>query len=139
MREPHGEEGNIMLFDADFVRYWSARYVNEELSALETELLDTVHATIAERGYLTGDELGKIVQWKSKRTLGKLKDDPDTIRDVTRVAFGDETPEWMRHHILCILNGVQRAVASAILAVRYPETHTVIDKRVVGAFRKLHK
>lgn len=36
-------------------------------------------------------------------------------------------------------SGVQRPVTSAILTVRYPETHTVIDKRVVAAFRKLRK
>jgi hypothetical protein len=58
---------------------------------------------------------------------------------VTRVAFDERTPDWMRHRILCILKGVGHPVASAILTVRYPETHTVIDKRVVGAFRKLRK
>jgi hypothetical protein len=43
----------------------------------------------------------------------------------------------MRHHVLCILKGVRHPVASAILTVQYPETHTVIDDRVVGAVQKL--
>jgi len=130
-----------MRFDTDFVRYWSNRYVNEELgdSALEYELLGTVHNAITARGYLTSDELEKIVRWKSTRTLGVLEGDQVTISDVTRIAFGEKTPDWMRHHILCILSGVRHPVASAILTVRYPETHTVIDDRAVAAVQKLRR
>ena len=43
----------------------------------------------------------------------------------------------MRHHILCILDGIRHPVASAILTVWSPETHTVVDDRVVKALRKL--
>jgi hypothetical protein len=139
MREHRRLEGITMRFDTDFVRYWSVRYVNEEISALETELLNTVHAAIETRGYLTSDELEKIVRWKSARTLGKPENSPDTIKDVTRIAFNEETPDWMRHHILCVLMGIRHPMASAILTVRYPQTHTVIDKLVVRAVRKLRK
>jgi hypothetical protein len=126
-----------MRMDKAFVRYWSGCYEREELGSLECELLATTHAAIAERGCLTADELTKIVRWKSSRALGLLERDSSTIKDVTRVAFTPETPDWMRHHILCILDGVGHPVASAILTVRYPDTHTVIDKRAVAALREL--
>jgi thermostable 8-oxoguanine DNA glycosylase len=110
---------------------------------LERDLLSTTHEAITERGYLTSDELSKIVTWKSQRTLGVLKRDPDiatrddTIRDATRVALARETPEWMKHRILCFLYGVGHPVASAILTIWDPDNHTVIDVRTVGALRKL--
>jgi hypothetical protein len=132
-------EGIIMRFDKDFVYYWSKRYVDEELgdSALEHELLNSTHQAIAAREYLTSSELTKIVTWKSQRTTGILEDDPDTIRDVTRVALASNTPEWMRHRILSILDGVGHPVASAILTIWDPDNHTVIDDRSVAALRKL--
>ena len=132
-----------MHLDAQFVNHWSNRYVHEELSTLERDLLSTTHEAITERGYLTSDELSKIVTWKSQRTLGVLKRDPDiatrddTIRDATRVALARETPEWMKHRILCFLYGVGHPVASAILTIWDPDNHTVIDVRTVGALRKL--
>lgn len=128
-----------MQLDKNFVDCWSGRYIGEELgdSGLEHELLGPVHQAITDRGHVTSGELAKIVTWKSRRTTGILEADPDTIRDVTRVAFDEATPDWMRHHILCILKGVQHPVASAILTIRYPDTHTVVDDRAIGAVRKL--
>jgi hypothetical protein len=74
MREHRGLEGITMHLDTDFVRHWSGRYVKEELgdSALEYELLSTTHEAITARGYLTSDELKKIVRWKSSRMLSVL-------------------------------------------------------------------
>lgn len=45
----------------------------------------------------------------------------------------------MRHHILCILDGVRHPMASAILTVCEPEYHTVLDYRVVEALQELKK
>jgi hypothetical protein len=43
----------------------------------------------------------------------------------------------MRHHILCILDGVGHPMASAILTVWEPEEHTVLDYRAVEALQEL--
>ncbi len=86
-----------MLLDADFVHHWSKRYANGEVSAQENRLLGTTHDAIAIRGYLTRGELTDIVGWKSRRTLGVMKRDPniaaadDTIENVTRVALARES------------------------------------------------
>ena len=126
-----------MRLDKDFVRYWSSRYENEELGSSERELLSTTHDAVAERGYLTPDELTKIVRWKTPRALGVLTRDDGEISDVSRVALASEVPPWMRHRILCILAGVGHPVASAILTVWDPETQTMYDFRAVEALEGL--
>jgi hypothetical protein len=78
--------------DNAFVRYWSRRYV-EQLSPLERELLAKTRVAIAERGYLTADDLTKIAKWKSPRVLGVLDRDEKTIADVTRLSA---IPEVLR-------------------------------------------
>jgi hypothetical protein len=61
-----------MRLDKTFVSYWSDRYVNEEMGSLERELFTTTHLVIAERGYLTADDLRKIGTWKAARVTGFL-------------------------------------------------------------------
>jgi hypothetical protein len=142
MREHPGLEGATMHLDKNFVRHWSKRYVTEELgrSALEHELLSATHAAIARRGYLTSHELRQIVVWKSRRALGHLKwGDNPTVSDVTHVAFAEETPDWMRHHILDILPGVDHSVAGAILTVWDPRNHTMFDYKATEALEELRR
>lgn len=130
------------MLDKDFVRHWSKRYVTEELgrSAPEHELLSATHRAVIARGHLTSAELRKIVTWKSQRALGHLKwGDNHTVSDVTRVAFARETPDWMRHHILDILPGVDHSVAGAILTVWDPRNHTMFDDRVAEALAELRR
>jgi hypothetical protein len=120
-----------MRLDQSFVDHWSDRYVNEELSSLECELLTTTHLAIAERGYLTADDLQKIGTWKAARATGYLaRNEKDAIADVTRVALTPPTPDWMRHRILGILDGVGHPMASAILTVWKPQDNTILDYRV---------
>lgn len=131
-----------MHLDKDFVRHWSKRYVVEELgrSAPEHKLLSATHRAIAARGYLTSNELRKIVAWKSKRALGHLKwGDNTTVSQVTRVALASETPDWMRHHILRILPGVDHSVAGAILTVWDPGNHTMFDYKATEAMEELRR
>jgi hypothetical protein len=127
-----------MRLDQSFVDHWSDRYVNEELGSLERELLTTTHLAIAERGYLTADDLQKIGSWKAARVSGYLaRNDEHAIADVTRVALAPPTPDWMRHRILRILDGVGHPMASAILTVWKPQDNTILDYRVVEALHEL--
>ena len=53
------------------------------------------------------------------------------------MALASETPEWMRHRILCILAGVGQPVASAIFTVWNPQTQTTYNFRAVEALEEL--
>ena len=129
-----------MRLDKTFVSRWSDRYVRRELGPLERELLTATHGAITARGYLTADDLRRIGEWKTQRVRGYLGRNADeAIIDVSRLAFAPTTPEWMRHHVLCILDGVRHPMASAILTVWKPETHTVLDYRAVAALQELKK
>jgi hypothetical protein len=124
--------------DHAFVGHWSSLYEKEELGTRERELLSTTHSAVTSRGYLTATELEEIATWKAQaRVLGVLEADDTTVRDVTSVAFASSTPEWMRHHILCILSGVRHPMASAILTIWDPQAHTVMDFHAVEALQEL--
>src|ERR1700733_8127340 len=98
-----------MHLDQAFVRQWCG-----QPGSSEVQLFTVTHAAIATRGYLTPDELKEIAIWKAgQRVLHVLERDKDTIMDVTRVALAD-IPEWLRHHVLRVLGGVEHRVASAI-------------------------
>jgi hypothetical protein len=129
-----------MHLDGDFVYDWARRYVEEELGAQEVELLGATHTAVAARRYLTGAELVEIVRWKSPRALGHLRwRDDGTIGDVTRVAFASDTPDWMRHHVLDILPGVDHPVAGAVLTVWDAENYTMYDYRAIEALDELRR
>ena len=63
----------------------------------------------------------------------------DTTAGVTGLALAPTTPDWMRHHVLRILDGVGPPMASAILTVWEPEHQTVLDYRAVEALQELKK
>lgn len=124
-----------MHLDQAFVHQWCG-----QPGSSEVQLFTVAHAAIATRGYLTPVELEEIAMWKAgQRVLHALERDEDTIMDVTRVALAADTPGWLRHHVLRILGGVQHRVASAILTVWDPLTHTVLDFRVVEALEELKR
>lgn len=90
---------------------------------------DEFRQPIISRGYLTCDELTRIVAWKSSRQKTTvLKNVPETAEAVTREAFRCPEP-WLAIWILCYLSAVQARVASAILTVYDPTRFTVMDAR----------
>jgi hypothetical protein len=76
-----------------WVQHWRDRYVNEELSAGEVELLDIVGPAIRRQGYASTEQLEKVLGWKSPRALGhfRRKLAPDDAVDITRTAFAAPT------------------------------------------------
>jgi len=90
--------------------------------------------------YLTGAELGEILRWKfgQKARSGRYRREAsmeDVIRNVTSVALtithSDKDYELeLRVSILCALREVSIMVASAILALAFPDEYAVIDFRV---------
>lgn len=89
--------------------------------------------------YLTLEEFDEILHWKLDRQYGRgeglrLSNTDAVIRIVTTAALNiahvDEDYETeLRMGILCTLRGVGVPVASAVLALIYPEKFAVIDFR----------
>ncbi len=90
--------------------------------------------------YLTLSELDPILEWKlgtqrnRSRKWWRLNTE-DLIREVTSLALNlrHPDPEYqleLRMGILTAVRGIGVPVASAILALVYPEEHAVIDFRV---------
>jgi hypothetical protein len=89
--------------------------------------------------YLTLDEFDRVLQWKLRGQYGRQRErrkanTDDVIRVVTGAALSIEHPDTdyeieLRFGILCTLRGVGVPVASAILALVFPERYAVIDFR----------
>jgi thermostable 8-oxoguanine DNA glycosylase len=90
--------------------------------------------------YLTRSEFEKILKWKLDRQLGRQRkiravNTEEVISAVTCLAFTitheDKVYESeLRIKLLCALRGVGIPVASAILAIVFPEEYAVIDVKV---------
>ncbi len=113
----------------DFRRYYD----------LEHYLFETVRHTFQEQGYLSPFDFFCIVIWKANRAKSKIatsllkqghKDLDEAVRQLTTGIAQQSTPEdklrylWEQH--------LRLPMASAILAVLYPEDFTVYDVRVCG-------
>ena len=90
--------------------------------------------------YLTSAEFDKVLRWKLRSQYGRQMElrkfnTEETIKALTSLAFSltHSDPDYeleLKLGILCLLKGVGVPVASAILALSYPEKYTVIDYRV---------
>ena len=89
--------------------------------------------------YLTDAEFEEVLQWKLGQQYGRQRErrsanTEETIRAVTGLALtithSDKEYELeLRMGILCALRGVAVPVASAVLALVFPEEYAVIDFR----------
>jgi len=89
--------------------------------------------------YLTGAEFGEILKWKLRAQYGRQKEKrtvntEETIRAITGIALTITHPDndyelELRVSLLRVLRGVGVPVASAVLALVYPERYAVIDFR----------
>lgn len=89
--------------------------------------------------YLTAAEFEKILRWKLGQQIGRQRkrrsaNTEEIIRQVTGLALTITHPDKeyeleLRMGILCSLRGVAVSVASAVLALVFPEEYAVIDFR----------
>jgi hypothetical protein len=94
--------------------------------------------------YLNADEFDRILRWKLDNQYGRSEKyrsnyTDKIIQQITRLALNikhkDKDYEMeLRVNLLCSLKGVAVPVASAILALVYPDDYGVIDFR---AFRQV--
>jgi len=109
----------------------------------ETDGLKKMFARLrAERRplFLTKDEFDRVLKWKLRRQFNRqlarrAANTEDIIRAVTGLALtiDHNDPEYqleLRLGLLCCLRGVEVPVASAVLALAFPEEYAVIDFRV---------
>lgn len=108
----------------------------------ETGRLKTVLARFRQSkppDYLSAEEFDQVLKWKLRGQYGRQKswraaNTPEVIEIVTRTALSIEHADRsyetdLRLAILCSLRGVGVPVASAILALVYPDHYAVIDFR----------
>jgi len=106
----------------------------------EDYIFGEISRNYKKRGYLTPEEFFMVVIWKSNRTKTKVRkeilDSGKTIRTITSNVARAKTPA-QKLSILTSIFGIGIPVASAILAVCYPDDFTVADYRVRESLRKL--
>jgi hypothetical protein len=108
----------------------------------ETEQLKTKLARLRRERqplYLTAAEFDEILRWKLIQQYGRVQhllvsNTDEIIRAVTGLALTITHPDneyelELRMDILCALRGVSTPVASAVLALVFPEEYAVIDFR----------
>ncbi len=89
--------------------------------------------------YLTAVELEELLEWKLGQQLGRQRairaaNTDEIVRAVTGLALTITHPDReyeleLRVNVLCALRGVGVPVASAVLALVFPEEYAVIDFR----------
>lgn len=108
----------------------------------ETERLKSLFAKLHQTRqpfFLTGDEFDAILRWKLRGQYGRQQkhratNTPEIIEAITKLALNITHPDIsyeleLRVHLLCALRGVAVPIASAILALVYPNEYAVIDFR----------
>jgi hypothetical protein len=82
------------------------------------------------RGFLTKDQLIKILRWKSNRPLKRYESNSEeSVQEITALAFATKN-DILKAHILTALKGVSFPAASAILMFYDKKSYPVIDIRV---------
>lgn len=107
-----------------------------DLYDLEGYLFETVSARFAEAGTLAPYDFFAIVVWKSNRSKTRVKEGLRQARKTVERLMAEvaraPTPE-ARVQTLTAIGGIGLPIASAILAVCYPEEFTVLDTRAWNA------
>jgi hypothetical protein len=113
---------------------------------LERYLFEDVRRKFQEEGSISAFDLLSIVIWKSnraktriaKRLAARATDLETAARELTR-AVADAPGAEARLSVLMRGWGFKLPMASAILAVLYPDEFTVYDTRVCGELGNFHK
>jgi len=126
-----------MITAAQIVSYRTSADDYQETERLKTSLSCLRRERVPL--YLTGAEFEQILTWKLRSQYGRQRErrkanTEDVVRAVTGLALtithpDDEYETELRVATLCALRGVSVPVASAVLALVFPEKYAVIDFR----------
>ena len=134
-----------MITASQIQSYWTASKDYKEIKELykkTKDLKEKLQSLRQKRNpfYLTLLEFDEILRWKLGNQYNRQKkrresNSEELVRTITQTAFQITHPDKeyeveLRLGILCLLRGVGVPVASAILALTFPEEYGVIDFRV---------
>jgi hypothetical protein len=118
---------------------------NLRTASSDNEETDAIKALMNKRRqdpsglYLTFDDFNRILRWKLGQQIGRVKrlisqNTPQIVEETTKLALSVQIddPDYefqFRFTVLTALRGVGTGVASAILALSFPEKYCVIDYR----------
>jgi hypothetical protein len=114
---------------------------------LEKYLLTTVHDRFHDQGYLSAFDFFCIVIWKANRAKSKvakrlLANSPGNIESAVRELTADifQAPS-AKEKLSCLVKkwGVYISMASAILAILFPNKFTIYDVRVCDSLSSFHQ
>ncbi|MCK4324877.1 MAG: hypothetical protein KAW89_10125 [Armatimonadetes bacterium] len=103
----------------------------------EDDIIFEVHGRVSTDGDLGKKDFLAIVKWKARRALGwARRNDPETIKLVSRWAFAAPIPGLRAYALTCLV-GVGVRMASAILIAYDPDNYTVMDDRARATLETL--
>lgn len=124
-----------MHADRPFVLTWAAAY-EKRMGSTEPWLLDVIGPAAAGRGHYEPEEFVAVARWKTPRSRQRIAANSDSdIRQITAMAFS--AAEELQHRVLTILEGVRVPTATALLAVAFPDRHTIVDFRSTESLSRL--
>ncbi len=113
------------------IKLWSNRYPKEERQKDE-KIAPLIQAAVS-RGYLERKELMWLGEWKSPGRIRRLlqSNTPEVVRCLTGCVLSAVHDDSERMCILRALQGVDYAMASALLHFAFPSDYPVIDFRAL--------
>jgi hypothetical protein len=124
-----------MHVNRSFVLTWAATY-EQHMGSTEPWLLDEVGPAAVARGHYEPDEFVAIARWKTPRSRQHIAANSDSdVRQITAMAFSGVEP--LQHRVLTLLGGVRVPTATALLAVAFPDRHTILDVRSTASLGRL--
>ena len=121
-----------LRFPEKQIKYWADRYQYPG----EKELIAGPVTSSRARGYLTKSEFLEIARWKTPRSQTRCsRNDPDFVKEVTRLALAPSTSDRLRIESLTLLSGIEWPTASVILHFCHRETYPILDFRALWSLR----
>lgn len=124
---------------------------NQSVDVIETETIIKDFEKLKDERkpfFLTYDDFERVLHWKLRNqyhrgaSIRQLNNE-EIIQIITAAAFAinsvnDEYNVELKINLLCTLRGVSIPIASAILALAYPDSFCVIDFRIMNLFSNGH-
>ena len=133
-----------MLFpftNKDEILYWANLYTEDQKPERQRQEADVIKikCSVADKGFLTRDELMKMGLWKRHTLPSQIKDNPDGhVEEITAEVFRLDD-DWQKLEKLMDrcegLDGVGQSVASTILHLYDPERYPVFDTHALRSIR----
>lgn len=117
-----------LRFPESEIGRWAERYEYPG----EPELIAGPVTSSRTRGYLTKADFLEIARWKTPRSRARcMKNGPEFVEEVTRLALAASTSDRLRVECLTLLSGVEWPTASVVLHFCHQEQYPILDFRAL--------